>query len=128
MSARVLEAETDGGGPTALRLALSPVSVGVECCDDCPTGDRHPMASGGLPAGAGGRARGRRPKVPLEIRRLIREMSLANRLWGAPGGTTRGAQAGWTALRSAVAPLISVALEQETVSLDSAKLNRRSPL
>jgi hypothetical protein len=42
------------------------------------------MASGGLPAGAGGRARGRRPEVPLEIRRLIREMSLANRLWGAP--------------------------------------------
>src|SRR4029450_9259983 len=25
-----------------------------------------------------------RPKVPVEIRRLIREMSLANRLWGAP--------------------------------------------
>src|SRR5687768_5801178 len=30
------------------------------------------------------RARGGRPKVPVEIRRLIREMSLANRLWGAP--------------------------------------------
>ncbi len=30
------------------------------------------------------RARGSRPKVPMEIRRLIREMSLANRLWGAP--------------------------------------------
>ena len=30
------------------------------------------------------RSRGSRPKVPLEIRRLIREMSLANRLWGAP--------------------------------------------
>jgi len=30
------------------------------------------------------RARGGRPKVPMEIRRLIREMSLANRLWGAP--------------------------------------------
>src|SRR5712664_2892769 len=30
------------------------------------------------------RARGGRPKVPLEIQRLIREMSLANRLWGAP--------------------------------------------
>jgi transposase InsO family protein len=28
--------------------------------------------------------RGGRPKVPIEIRRLIREMSLANRLWGAP--------------------------------------------
>jgi hypothetical protein len=25
-----------------------------------------------------------RPVVPLEIRRLIREMSIANPLWGAP--------------------------------------------
>jgi hypothetical protein len=30
------------------------------------------------------RCRGGRPKVPMEIRHLIREMSLANRLWGAP--------------------------------------------
>jgi transposase InsO family protein len=30
------------------------------------------------------RSRGGRPKVPTEIRRLIRDMSLANRLWGAP--------------------------------------------
>ena len=30
------------------------------------------------------RLRGGHPKIPLEIRRLIREMSLANRLWGAP--------------------------------------------
>jgi transposase InsO family protein len=30
------------------------------------------------------RPRGGRPKIPGEIRRLIREMSLANRLWGAP--------------------------------------------
>jgi hypothetical protein len=30
------------------------------------------------------RSRGGRPKVPVEIRRLIREMSLANRLSGAP--------------------------------------------
>jgi transposase InsO family protein len=29
-------------------------------------------------------SRGGRPKVPTEIRRLIRGMSLANRLWGAP--------------------------------------------
>jgi hypothetical protein len=29
-------------------------------------------------------SRGGRPMVPMEIRRLIREMSLANRLWGAP--------------------------------------------
>jgi hypothetical protein len=30
------------------------------------------------------RAHGGRPKVPLEIRQLIRNMSLANPLWGAP--------------------------------------------
>src|ERR1700681_2717526 len=30
------------------------------------------------------RARGGRPAVPLEIRKLIREMSIANPLWGAP--------------------------------------------
>jgi transposase InsO family protein len=30
------------------------------------------------------RSRGGRPKAPMEVRRLIREMSLANRLWGAP--------------------------------------------
>ena len=30
------------------------------------------------------RSSGGRPKVAVEIRRLIREMSLANRLWGAP--------------------------------------------
>src|SRR6266853_1538873 len=30
------------------------------------------------------RSRGGRPRIPEEIRRLIREMLLANRLWGAP--------------------------------------------
>ena len=30
------------------------------------------------------RSRGGRPKLAMEIRRLIRDMSLANRLWGAP--------------------------------------------
>jgi len=30
------------------------------------------------------RPRGGRPRVPVEIRRLIREMSIANPLWGAP--------------------------------------------
>src|SRR5258707_11823099 len=29
-------------------------------------------------------SRGGRPRVPTEVQRLIREMSLANRLWGAP--------------------------------------------
>src|ERR1700737_3522041 len=31
------------------------------------------------------KARGGRPAVPLEIRKLIREMSIANPLWGGPG-------------------------------------------
>ena len=48
--ARALEAEADGGGPSALRLALSPVSLGVERCDDSPAGNCHPMASDGVPA------------------------------------------------------------------------------
>jgi transposase InsO family protein len=30
------------------------------------------------------RSHGGRPRIPAEIRRLIRDMSLANRLWGAP--------------------------------------------
>ena len=30
------------------------------------------------------KSRGGRPTVPLEIRKLIREMSIANPLWGAP--------------------------------------------
>ena len=40
--------KADGGGPTALRLALSAVSVGVERYDDHPTGDRHAVAPDGL--------------------------------------------------------------------------------
>jgi hypothetical protein len=31
-----------------------------------------------------GRRRGGRPSVPLEYRKLIRDVSLANPLWGAP--------------------------------------------
>jgi hypothetical protein len=30
------------------------------------------------------RSRGGRPKIPIEIRRLIRDVSVANPLWGAP--------------------------------------------
>src|SRR5258708_18896242 len=47
-SAPAAEAEVDGGGQTALRLALSLLSVGVERRDDYPAGDRHPVASDGL--------------------------------------------------------------------------------
>jgi hypothetical protein len=38
------------------------------------------------------RSRGGRPKVPLEIRQLIRDMSLANPLWGTPRGSDLGRQ------------------------------------
>lgn len=50
----------------------------------------HGRSSGGIGlasacCGAGSRARvGGRPKVSLEIRRLIREMSFATGFWGAP--------------------------------------------
>src|SRR5258707_1302343 len=39
------------------------------------------------------RRRGGRPIVPVEIRRLIREMSIANPLWGAPRNPRRASQA-----------------------------------
>ena len=49
------------------------------------------------------RPRGGRPPVPLEIRRLIREMSIANPLWGAvpiPSIAPRKASPGSTRRRS----------------------------
>jgi transposase InsO family protein len=42
------------------------------------------IAPGSDRTGAGTRPRGGRPTVPLETRELIREMSIANPLWGAP--------------------------------------------
>ena len=86
-SARTLEAEADGGGPIALRLALSPVSVGVErrrSIVQPETVIRWHRTGFRLYWRWKSRTRGGRPKIPVEIRRLIREMSLANRLWGAP--------------------------------------------
>src|SRR5713226_6300148 len=47
-SARAFEAEADAGGPTALRLALSPVPVGVGRYHHCPARNGHPVASDGL--------------------------------------------------------------------------------
>src|SRR6266404_7947431 len=43
------KAEADGGRPTALRLALSAVPIGIERTWDCPARDGHPVASDGLP-------------------------------------------------------------------------------
>src|SRR6187399_2662043 len=47
--AHSLEAQAGGSRPSALRLALSPVPVGVERRNYCPARDDHPVASHGLP-------------------------------------------------------------------------------
>src|SRR3981189_1306735 len=54
--------------------------------EDRQAGDRGPLASCRLPSDWRWKSRPRsgRPKTSLEIRQLIREMSLANPLWGAP--------------------------------------------
>src|SRR5258708_9289745 len=56
--------------------------------EDRQAGDRDPLASCRLQSVLAleikTRPRGGRPKTPLEIRQLIREISLANPLWGAP--------------------------------------------
>jgi hypothetical protein len=44
-----LRAEVGGSRPTALCLALSLVSVGVERHRHCPARDDHPVASDGVP-------------------------------------------------------------------------------
>src|SRR5882757_5307756 len=47
--ARSFKPEIGGRRPIGLCQALSPVSGGVECRHDCPTGNRYSMASDGLP-------------------------------------------------------------------------------
>jgi hypothetical protein len=60
--------------------------------EDRKAGDRNPLASCRLPSvlALEIRPRSGRPKTPLEICQLIRKVSLANPLWGAPA---RGAHA-----------------------------------
>jgi hypothetical protein len=48
------------------------------------------------------RRRGGRPSVPLEIRRLIRDMSRANPLWGAPASTANRLSSASTWVRRAL--------------------------
>jgi hypothetical protein len=49
------------------------------------------------------RSRGGRSKVPIEIRHLIREVSLANRLWGAPRSHGELLKRGFEVAQSTVA-------------------------
>ena len=68
------------GSNRALRITSCSRGLG-----DRGAGNGHPSASCVSCSGDGSRdIAGGRPKVALEIRRLIREMSLANPLWGAP--------------------------------------------
>jgi hypothetical protein len=62
------------------------LSSGVGRRSYCPARDDNPWHRTGfrLYWRWKSRSRGGRPKVPMEIRRLIRELRLANRLWGAP--------------------------------------------
>jgi hypothetical protein len=57
-----------------------------ECIGDRAAGDGHPLASCGFPLVLAMEvaASPRQAKGTAEIRRLIREMSLANPVWGAP--------------------------------------------
>jgi hypothetical protein len=52
----------------------------------CQTGDSDSLAPRRLPSllALEIEAAGGRPKIPREIRQLIRDMSVANPLWGAP--------------------------------------------
>jgi hypothetical protein len=74
------------GGPLILCLALSAVPIGLNAVAivQPDTIIRWHRAGFRLYWRWKSRSRSRCPKVPEEIRRLIREMSLANRLWGAP--------------------------------------------
>jgi len=76
----------DEFGPPAVGLAVPTLSFHPERDPDCQARDRDPPAPSRLPSllaldispGVG------RPPIDGEIRDLIREMSMANPLWGAP--------------------------------------------
>jgi hypothetical protein len=69
-------------------VALPDLAAGHRRDDIGQAGDRGPMASQGLPPPlehlSWRSRRPGRPKIGTEIRALIRRMSRANPLWGAP--------------------------------------------
>jgi hypothetical protein len=71
---------------TALDVALPDLAAGLERHGAGEAGDRDPIASKGFPCWRR-RSRSRsvgRPRVSSETHDLIRQMRLANPLWGAP--------------------------------------------
>ena len=67
-----------------------------------------------------------RPTVPLEIRRLIREMSIANPLWGAPSSASRSARPASSSLWRGGGP--SLAGMEDVPSQPCGKHCRNGPL
>src|SRR5215831_974198 len=67
-------------------VPLSACTRHSEHLGDRQAGDGHPLASGRVSVVLAMEVAlsSSRPKVPLEIRQLIRDMSLANPIWGAP--------------------------------------------
>jgi hypothetical protein len=73
------------------RRSLSTVSRPARCTCGRQAGDRHSLAPSGVQSLlALAVEAATRPRVPLEVPQLIREMSLANPLWGAPRATISG--------------------------------------
>ena len=72
--------------PVDIRRCLSTVSGPAGCTCGRQARDCHPLAPCRVQSllALAVEAAGGRPTVPLEFRQLIREMSLANPLWGAP--------------------------------------------
>src|SRR5713101_3953339 len=72
--------------PIDIRRPLSAVPRCSRRAGDRQAGYRDPLAPRRVQSllALESRTRGGRPKVPPEIRQLIRDMSLANPLWGAP--------------------------------------------
>jgi transposase InsO family protein len=67
-------------------MALPAQAIAIGRHGDREAGDRCSLASNGVPPALAVEvaARGGRPKVPVELRSLIRRMSVENQLWGAP--------------------------------------------
>jgi hypothetical protein len=85
-AAGALQAPTYDNGPVAFCMALPAQAIAIGRHGDREAGDRCSLASNGVPPALAVEvaARGGRPKVPVELRSLIRRMSVENQLWGAP--------------------------------------------
>jgi hypothetical protein len=68
----------------SLKRVVSFVPQSAGGAENPQAGDGSALASHEFPSVLALRSRGGRPETPVDIRQLIREMSVANPLWGAP--------------------------------------------